>query len=261
MYTPERMASNPSAAHNRQRAAGTMLVELMVALALASIAIAAAIAALMVARDAAAAIHEMTLLQQQASYALRSMGRQIRSAGSLELQAIADGPSAVRFALPTVSGTSRVHGTDGGPGASDSLTLAHVAPPLLPGLQRDCLGQTAAPGTRTLATFQVDANGNLICRSSSGRSQPLIAGVAAFKLRFRVDKGAQLQSMSASEVEAAQQWPAVRAVEVCLELRGEQRVTASEHEYIGCFKRSARSAGRMTLVTRRLFLLNALLED
>ena len=259
MYTPERMASNPSAAHNRQRAAGTMLVELMVALALASIAIAAAIAALMVARDAAAAIHEMTLLQQQASYALRSMGRQIRSAGSLELQAIADGPSAVRFALPTVSGASRVHGTDGGPNASDSLTLAHVAPPLLPGLQRDCHGQTAAPGTRTLATFQVDANGNLICRSSSGRSQPLIAGVAAFKLRFRVEQDG-VQSMSASEVEAAQRWSAVRAVEVCLELRGEQRVTASDDPYIGCFGRSAGNAGRLTLVTRRLFLLNALQE-
>ena len=251
------MTSNRPATHSRPHAAGTMLVELMVALALASVAIASAIAALMVARDAAASIHDMALLQQQASYAMRSMGRQIRSAGSLELQAVAGDPSAVRFALPAVSGTSPVHATDGGPDASDSLTLAHVAPPLLPGFQRDCLGQTAAPGARTLATFQVDANGSLACRSSSSRTQPLIAGVAAFKLRFRVDKAGQMQSMSASEVESAQQWPLVRAVEVCLELRGEQRVTASEHPYIGCSRRSASNAGRLTLVTRRLFLLNA----
>lgn len=252
------MTSSRAASQNKEHATGTMLVELMVALALASIAIAAAIAALVVARNAAASVHDMALLQQQASYALRSMGRQIRSAGSLELQAIADGPSAVRFAVPTLPDTNRIHGTDGGPDANDSLTLTHVAPPLLPGFQRDCLGQTAAPGARTLATFRVDANGNLACTSSSGRSQPLIAGVVAFKLRFRVDQGGQVQSMSASEVEAARQWPAVRAVEVCLELRGEQRVTASEHQYIGCSERSAGNAGRLSLVTRKLFLLNAL---
>ena len=236
-----------------------MLVELMVALALAGIAIAAAMASLMVARDAAASVHEMAQLQQQASYALRSMGRQIRSAGSLELQASAGDPSSVRFVpqSPAMPETGQIHGTDGGPAASDSLMLAHIAPPLLPGFQKDCLGQAAAPGTRMQATFQVDAKGSLACRNGSGRSQPIIAGVASLKLRFRVARDGQVRSMLASEVEVAQLWPAVHAVEVCLELRGEQRVTASEHPYVGCSRRSGGDAGRLTLVTRRLFLLNA----
>ena len=106
----------------------------------------------------------------------------------------------------------------------------------------------------------MDAKGSLACKSGSGQSQPLISGVASFKLRFRVNRDGQVRSMLASEVEAAQQWQAVHAVEVCLELRGEQRVTAAERQYAGCSQRSASDTGRATLVTRKLFLLNSSAE-
>ncbi|MBS0340456.1 MAG: hypothetical protein JSS56_08000 [Proteobacteria bacterium] len=235
-----------------------MLIELMIALTLAGIAIAAAIAALMIARDAASAVREMTLLQQQASYALRTIGRQIRSAGSAELQASPAGAASFRFVSQSTAAPEhkRVHGTEGAPGASDSLMLIHTAPPLLPGFQRDCLGQAAAPGAQTQALFQVDAKGNLGCRTGS-QSQPLIGGVASFRLRYRVLQGEQVRIMLASEVESAQLWAAVQSVEVCLELRGEQRLSAPVRQYIGCARQSTGDEGRMTLVTRKLFMLNA----
>ncbi|MBS0451675.1 MAG: hypothetical protein JSS14_10200 [Proteobacteria bacterium] len=235
-----------------------MLIELMVALTLAGLAVAAAIAALMIARDAAASIHEMTALQQQASYALRTIGRQVRSAGSLELQASPIGTASFRFASPSAFApdANRVYGTEGAPGASDSLLLVHTSPPLLPSLQRDCLGHEAAPGAMTQALFQVDAKGNLGCKTGS-QNQPLIGGVASFKLRYRVLWGSRVRVMLASEIESAQMWPAVQAVEVCLELRGEQRLRTPGRQYVGCERRETGDEGRMTLVTRKLFMLNA----
>ena len=260
MCIPERKKPRRPAARRRSVAARTMLVELLVGLGLAGIAIAAAIAALIVARSAATSVHEMASLQQQASFALRTMGREIRSAGSLELQASPANGSNFRFAgaaSPATSGEARIRGTDGTPGTSDSLSLAHTSPPLLPSLQRDCLGQDAASGARTLALFHVDAKGNLGCRSGSGQSQPLIGGVASFQLRYRVLEGDRVRSMSAGEIDAAQLWPSVQAVEVCLELRGERRATAPGRLHAGCTGQSADAAGRLVLVTRKLFLLNA----
>src|SRR5688572_26528206 len=70
----------------RSRMSGTMLVELMVGLAVAALAISAAIASLLVARDATSAVNDMSRLQQQAAHAIRVLASQIRPAGSLDLQ-------------------------------------------------------------------------------------------------------------------------------------------------------------------------------
>lgn len=246
--------------HGRQReSSGAMLIELMVGLAVAAIAIGAAIAALLVARDAAATVNELAVLQQDASHALRVLSLQIRAAGSSELQASPGSTGYFRYVTDVPGGEDlgAIHGTDGTPGASDSVRLIQTSPPLLSSQQYDCLGQKAASGSRIEATFQVDPKGSLQCKSTAAKPQPLIAGVAAFKLRYRVRQGDQVRSLLAAEVEAAQLWPAVTALEVCLELQGQTRAGAFEADYIDCLNRSASTGGRLRLVTRKVFALNA----
>ncbi|MGR4868088.1 hypothetical protein ACIPRI_04370 [Variovorax sp. LARHSF232] len=232
-----------------------MLVELMIGLAIAAIAIAAAIASLLMVRDAAGAISEMSRLQQQAAHALRVLGLQARPAGSLALQA---DEGAFRFAAtsPTfdeMEGAAVVHGEEGRD--NDSLRLAQLAPPLLPSQRRDCLGQEIAAGQRMEASFQVDGKGSLKCKSSSGQNQPLVAGVTAFKLHYRVRQGFLVRSLRAAEVEQARLWPAVIALEVCLDLHGDERAAAYEGRYTACTGQSAAGGGRLHLVTRQLFRL------
>ncbi len=232
-----------------------MLVELMIGLAIAAIAIAAAIASLLVVRDATGAVSDMSQLQQQAGHALRVLGQQIRPAGSLALQA---DEGAFRFvatspALDEEEGAAVVHGEEGRD--NDTLRLTQLAPPLLPSQRRDCLGQEIAAGQRVDASFQVDAKGSLRCKGRAGQYQPLVAGVAAFKLRYRVRQGFQIRNLRAGEVEQAKLWPAVIALEVCLDLHGDERAAAYEGRYTDCAGQSAASGGRLHLVTRKLFRL------
>lgn len=241
-----------------------MLVELMIGLAIAAIAIAAAIASLLIVRDATGAVSDMSQLQQQAAHALRVLGLQIRPAGSLALQAsdAAGTQNVPLFQFVAMSpaleedGITIVHGEDGSNG-NDSLRLAQLAPPLLPSQHHDCLGQKVAAGQRMEASFQVDGKGSLKCKSSSGQNQPLVAGVAAFKLRYRVRHGFQIRSLRAAEVEQARLWSAVIALEVCLDLRGDERAAAYEGRYTDCAGQSAASGGRLHLVTRQLFRLRS----
>lgn len=236
-----------------------MLLELMVGLAVGALAIAVALASLMVARSASASVTELASLQQQASHALRAIGRQVRSAGSRELQESPSEPGSFRFVEASAASSSAwIRGTQG---ANDSLIVGQTSPPLLPSFQRDCLGQGAPPGATLQARFDVDGKQNLRCKGASASPQPLISGVTAFKLRYRVVQNGQVRSLQAAQVDADGLWPAVTAVEVCLELRSEQRFAGGRHPYVDCLNRSSSTDGRLTLVTRKLFLLNASIPE
>src|SRR5688572_17185258 len=99
----------------RSAASGAMLIELMVGMVVAALAISAAIASLLVARDATSAVNDMSRLQQQAAHAMRVLGSQIRPAGSLDLQAGGAGTTLFQFApeAPALEGGAVVHGTEG----------------------------------------------------------------------------------------------------------------------------------------------------
>lgn len=123
-----------------------------------------------------------------------------------------------------------VRGTESS--AGDSLSLARSAPPLLPSQRHDYLGQEIEAGQRMDARFELDGKGSLGCKSSSGQNQPLVAGVNAFRVRYRVRKGDQVRNLSAPEVEQARLWPAVTALEVCLDLHGDERSAAYKGNYV-----------------------------
>ena len=236
---------------------GAALVGLMVGLAIAAVAIGAAISSLGVASETAVTVRELAQLHQDASHAIRMLSQQTRIAGSSELQATDKGQFRL-VAGPTAGELStQVHGTDGGAGASDSLRLTHTSPPLLPSQQFDCLGRRVAPGAPIEATFQIDAKGSLQCKGSAPKAQPLVAGVTAFKLRYRVRQGDRVRSLPAAEVEAAGLWRAVTAVEACLELQGGALNTAYQTIYTDCANQSTTTGRRLRLVTRKLFVVNA----
>ena len=239
-----------------------MLIDLLIGLSVGALVLGAAIAALLVAREAASTVAEMSLLQQQASHALRMLGLQIRPAGSVELQASPGmaGSFQVAAAAPLPgAGTAVVQGKDGVKGAGDSLRVVRTSSNA-PGQQEDCLGQEIAPGERMEASFEVDAKGALRCRGAS-QPQPLVTGVSGFRLRYRVRQGEQARDLRASEVEAGQLWPEVVAVEVCLDLRGEERSSAHEARYIDCNAQQVTNGGRLHLVTRKLFQLRTRQEN
>lgn len=250
MSSPERIA------FARRRQFGAMLIELMIGLAIAALAIGAAMASLLVARDATSAVGELSQLQQQAAHAMRVMGLQIRPAGSLNLEPASGDEGLLRFVLaaPALEGHATVvHGEDASVGSS--LSLAHLAPPLLPSQRHDCLGQAVPEGGRMDARFELDGKGSLRCKSSSGQTQPLVAGVHAFRVRYRVRSGDQVRNLVAADVTQARLWPSVTALEVCLDLRGDERSAAYEGNYIDCAGRPAPSGSRLHLVTRKLFHL------
>lgn len=240
-----------------------MLIDLLVGLSIGALVLGAAIAAMLVAREAASTVSETSLLQQQTSYALRALGQQIRPAGSLEVQASASAPGRVQFAavVPGADpGMPVVQGKDGAKGASDSLRVMRAAASLIGSQQEDCLGQKVPPGQRIEAGFEVDTKESLRCRSG-GQVQPLVSGVTAFRLRYRVLQDGQVRDLRASEVDAAGLWPAVIAVEACLDLHGEERSSAHDTRYTDCAGQRVGNDGRLHLVTRKLFALRTRTGD
>ena len=238
---------------------GVVLLDLLVGLGIGALAIGAAIAALIVAREASESANDMSFLQQHSAHALGVHALQIAPAGSVELQASPQATGSLGFATPESApgqdDLAAVAGTDGAGRSSDILRLTQVSPPLLPSQQRDCLGQEALPGKPSSASFEVDGKGSLRCRSSSGQNQPMVSGVEAFKVRYRVRQGTEMRSLNAAEVEAGKLWASVAALEVCLDLRGEVQPAARESRYTDCTGQSTSSGGRLHLVTRKLFQL------
>lgn len=220
----------------RQR--GMTLVELMVGIAIGLIVVAVALGALMASRGISGTVSEATSLQQQASYAFRVIGQQIRQAGSLELSlspSIAPAASTTNAAMtpvafdpPDPTGTrppfSRASSTlvaDTTP----SFTVGYqnytetVTPPppastpVASSLLRDCLGQNPAlvasgsvDTTPVLRSkFQRNTSTNeLVCLGAGGTSQPIIGNVTDMQVRYvqQAPKTTNLQYLAASGVVA-----------------------------------------------------------
>ncbi|WP_240515534.1 PilW family protein [Acidovorax kalamii] len=218
----------------RQR--GVTLVELMVGIAIGLLVVAVAVGALMASRGVSGTVSEATSLQQQASYAFRVIGQQIRQAGSLELSlspsvapVASDANAAmapVAFDPPDPTGVrppfSRASSTlvaDAVPsftlGYQNYIeTVTPPAPASIPvssSLLRDCLGQNpalAASGslgtTPVLSSkFQRNTSTNeLTCVGSGGTSQPIIGNVTDMQVRYvqQAPNTTNLQYLAASAV-------------------------------------------------------------
>lgn len=235
-----------------------LLLELLVGMAIGVMAMGTAIASLFIARNATVAVSDMAQLQQQGAYAMRIIGAQLRQAGSLDLQVASTGAGSLSvfefvdgFA-GLAGGTSFIQGTEGAGTRLDTLTVGNLPAPLLPSLRFDCLGQSMT--ARNDATFAVD-KANLRCKASSAQNQPLVDGVADFRVSYRVRDGDNVRAMHASDVQKAGLWPAVTAVEVCLDLQGDEQAPQNDGSYTDCRGKTVARNGRLHLVLRNLFNL------
>lgn len=240
----------------RTASRGAMLIDVLVGLSVGALVVGAAAALLQTARETASTVNETGLLQQQSAQALRAFRQQLLPAGSTELAASAGKTGGFRLFALSVEEPEPVLGKEGGKKGSDSVRVVRIAPPLL-AQQYDCLGQKIGSGGRMEATFEVDAKGVLRCKGALNQPQPLIDGVHALELRYRVRQAGQVRDLPAAEVEAQRLWPSVIALQVCLDLRGEVRSAAYERRYVDCTGQQASSRGLLHLVTRRLFGLRA----
>lgn len=238
----------------RRRECGLGLIELLAGMVVGMAVIVSALGTLLLSREAAASVADLSHLQQQGAYALHVIGLQLRQAGALEALR-GEGTGLFEFGpdRAQAAGTAfAVFGTDGMGTAPDKVSVAFAAGTWAkaPG-QFDCSGSGVDGGERVDASFDVDAKGQLNC--SGRRKQPVIQNVADFQVLYRVDTGSGIQIMDAAEVEVLRLWEAVNAVEICLDLRTRSQGPGLQTPYTDCGGNDRRRKGSVHLVFRNVF--------
>lgn len=247
----QRLHSAHPAVPPRSLQHGVTLIELMVGIAIGLLVVAVATGALMVSRGVSGTVSDASAIQQQAAYAMRVIGGQLRQTGSLYLNPNPGGSAGstnvyapVAFEQKAVSGsgnefdlgdpTQLLSGTD------DTLTLGFrryrdpvfVNPNPLT-LARNCVGgpsdDPSAPASndqRVESIFQLSANNELQCGGNGANAQAIIQNVADFQIRYLI----QTDSSTIGYVTAADvdQPGDIQGVEICLVLYGSEPIGLPE---------------------------------
>lgn len=222
---------------------GVTLIEMLVGIIIGLLTVAVAMTALMVSRSVTGTVSDNSQLQQQASYAFRVIGQQLRQAGSLRLNlAILKSDSeAIDIADPVAfetktdffnPETDTISGIDTPDGGEYKLSLGYsnykepvYTSATQTSLLRDCLGQNPSDNI-IQSRFELNANTNeLRCAGAAGAPQPIIQNVASFEVRYLQQASASSGTPQISYVNAATigtNWPQVVGVEVCLVLYGNE---------------------------------------
>ena len=214
--------------------AGLTLIELMIGLAVGLLVVAVATVSLLGSRSVTGAVSDISGIQQQAAYVMRTFGTQLRQAGSLylDLGLDADGKgeitSATAFqlrgstdtAIAENNGSVTIRFT-----GYEEPTFANAGP-----IARNCLG---APGdipagtTETIESiFTLKGDDyKLHCGGNSATAQPIANRVAQFQVRYLV-QGPEKANPTTLYANAADvnNWDQVQGVEVCLVLFGTERI-------------------------------------
>ena len=269
---PTRLMRGAAPLQPRQQR-GFGLVELMVGLAIGLLIVAAGLGSIIVSRVLSGTVGEASTMQQQASYAFRVMGQQIRQAGGRMLKPAQDAAEYGVFEeAPTLSSHVPVQGKSA-PDANEfalelvyqntedrSYPLASGQPQMQP-LLRNCLGESLAAASAAVvqSRFKLDG-GNLVC-AGSGAPQVLISGVAAMEVRYLMQPAAAAGAQAFTYVPAesmttAKDWLRVYAVEVCLELVGTENIDTAGATYTRCDHTQAARNNRLRMVFRNTFFIN-----
>lgn len=238
---------------------GVTLIELLVGISIGLLTIAVAIGALMVSRGVSGTVSDSSQLQQQAAYAFRVLGQQLRQAGSLRLNLAAqktasatiDAADPVAFETkvqdPGDSSTfdpekNTISGIDNPGAGAYKLTVGYrnYTEPLYTSavdasMLRNCLGQS---GTNALIQSQFAlTNDNLMCQGTA-QPEPVIQNVANFQVRYLVQDDTEPGNPKIRYVNATTaktNWRGVFGVEVCLVLYGTEVIDMpSNSTYTDC---------------------------
>lgn len=246
------------------------LVELLVGIAIGLMVVAVATGALMVSRGVTGSVGDASNIQQQAAYAMRVIGGQLRQTASLYLNpnpSNAPGgldpltPVAFEKKADPASGTYNSFDLDNSAellsstGSSD-LTVGfrrHKDPVFVrdPGtptdplmaLARNCLGSplNSSGDERIESIFRLVGN-DLRCRGNNATEQPIINNVANFQLTYLVQDATTTvgnPTLQRLATPPGGNWGQVQGVEVCLVLYGNERVDlsgvpAADRSYLDC---------------------------
>jgi type IV pilus assembly protein PilW len=284
----EKYSKTPTHGPRAQR--GVSLIELMVGITIGLLVVAVAMSALMVSRGVSGTVSDVSGIQQQAAYAMRVIGLQLRQAGSLYLNpnpnptaAAAGSEYLAAVAFETmVPASGAIKGFDP---ATDTLSSASGA--LIVGyrrykdpvftdttaqsLARNCLGgPTNTSGDQRVENiFQLNGS-EVQCGGNSAAAQPIVQNVANFQLRYLMQDITStpgtptIKSVTAAAV--GTEWNKVQGVEVCLVLYGSEPIDMpAGSSYTDCDGTTAVNmttligarARRMHMVFRNVFQLRS----
>lgn len=239
---------------------GATLIELVTALAAGMLVVLAALATLALLQTSATLQGDASRLQQRIEVALHAIGWQLRQAGAVELRRLPDGTVSFSTAFDGYAGTGHaVSGDDGAQGRPDTLRVSHEDN----ATSRDCLGNRPngnLAGVRVDSRFAV-VSGELRCLGANAQTgaQVLIDGVEDFQVRYGLRDGGAAGALRryVDAAGIAGRWSEVRAVSVCLQVRGEGRLDAGSGTAspAGCNGNSLPADGRLRRVARATFHL------
>ena len=261
----------------RRRQGGMTLIELLVGLSIGLMTIAVALGALVVARGVSGTVSDASQMQQQAAYALRIIGQQVRQAGSIRLNlAFGRDPAATIDPADPVAFETGFDRATGALGADSTYALrigyqnyteAVFGQANPQSLLRDCLGlqpsATVIASNFAFVKAAGAATGELQCVGSSGTARTILSNVADFQVRYFLQNvtGTAPTVRYATAANVGANWPAVIGVEVCFEIVGEETIDTAGATYRNCSWKTGDAetsmGNRMRMVFRNVFQLRS----
>ena len=268
MATPTR-SHTPFAKPQR----GVGLVELMIGMTIGMLTVAAAMGAVMVSRSLSGTVSEVSQLQQQAAYAFRVIGQQIRQSGGRVLK---PAESATEFGEfdnnPALAAINPISGKDAPSTGEFTLSIAYQnsmdksyplssGSPVARALVRNCLGENPgiAASPALMSQFRI-TNNQLMCAGADGASQSIISNVNDFHVTYLMQNNngneQTFQYIKNSQITNNNQWLQVYAIEVCLELSGREPIETAGSTYVRCDGSEADRGNRLRMVFKNIFYIN-----
>lgn len=170
-------AKSPLTAGRRWAQCGVSLLELMVGLTIGLLVSVAAAGSLAYLQATGRTLTEATRMQQEASLAFDTVGRFVRPAGSVGLQAASG--DTVTYASSSVSDSVYVR-------SSDTQSFEVVLPGGPDGVSSDCSGQSLPSNNTLLSRFEWREKQQQLLCLSNGAEQVLTDGVAQWVVHYGV---------------------------------------------------------------------------
>lgn len=200
-------SSEPSRCIGSQR--GLSLIELLIGITIGLLVVIAALGSLAFTQVTSTTVGDSARLQQKANSAFRTMGFQLRQAGSIEV--VSTGV-AVRFSTQPTGGWNgtgvAITGLNGSGSAPDTLRASYEDG----SNSRDCLGNppTTTAGIRVDNEFYVDT-GRLMCKGADGTIHAIVDGVEDFQVTYGVQTTTALARPAVLAASGVASAPAVPA--------------------------------------------------
>jgi type IV pilus assembly protein PilW len=234
---------------------GVTLIELMVGIAIGLLVVAVAVSVLMISRGVSGTVSDSSTIQEQAAYALRMIGSQLRPAGSMSLNLNSGNAAAGNLTLAPVAFEATATSTDPSVLSYDTnqaaQQLSGTATTLAAGYSRNLVNafSSATPTSfarncqngpaddvadlRIESIFSLDTTDNeLQCSSTNSGGvvtvQPIINNVANFQVRYLLQASSAIGAPTIRYADAAAvggNWGRVQGVEVCLVLYGDEAIS------------------------------------